>query len=62
MMDEITNSHYILMCEIIKKMSKTMNHLTKRKVRFDLWISELNRLGIRELVVPVSEYASVLRN
>ena len=60
MMDEITNSHYILMCEITKEDGENDESFNQRKVRFDLWISELNRLGIRELVVPVSEYASVL--
>ena len=60
MMNEITNSHFILMCEITKEDGENDESFNQRKVRFDLWISELNRLGIRELVVTKSEYASVL--
>lgn len=61
MMNEITNTHYILLCAIERRKNESDESFRQRNLHFHLWLSELNRIGIRELVVPRSEIASVLR-
>ena len=60
MKEKITNSHYILLCEIEQKERESKEAFVQRKNRFVLWISELNRIGIRELVVPQNRVEEVL--
>lgn len=60
MKDDITNSHYILLADIEKGHKESDEEYKQRKRRFELWISELNRIGILECVVPKSEIGSVL--
>lgn len=60
MMRETTNTHYILLCDIERKEGESIDAFEQRKFRFDYWCTELNRIGIRELVVPRSQMASIL--
>lgn len=60
MKQQISNTHYILMCELERYENETDIIFNERKKRFSLWISELNRIGIRELVVPKDEIAGVI--
>ena len=60
MKEHKTNSHYILLCEIEKKRKESEESFEERKKRFNMWVSELNRIGIHELVVPKTEIKTVL--
>lgn len=60
MKEDITNSHYILLCDIEKYDGETVEAYKQRELRFHLWISELNRIGIHECVVPKTEIGTVL--
>jgi len=62
MMDRITNPHYILLNDLKQKENETNDEFKQRKIRFKLWISELNRIGILELIVPREDIAAVLRD
>ena len=61
MKGKTTNSHYILLCEIEQKECESDEAFVQRKNRFALWILELNRIGIRELVVPKNRVEKVLK-
>lgn len=52
MMCEMKKVHYILLCDIEKHDAESESQFESRKRRFHLWIAELNRIGIRDLVVP----------
>jgi len=56
-----TNMHFILLSEIVQRKDESDESFEQRKVRFELWITELNRVGIRELIVPRSDIVSVLK-
>lgn len=60
MKEDITNSHYILLCDIERDEGEAPDDYNQRKLRFDLWISELNRIGIHECVVPRDQFGEVL--
>ena len=60
MKKKITNTHFIILCEIEKRINETDKEFDQRKKRFDLWVSELNRIGILELTVPKDRIKSVL--
>ena len=61
MKEKTTNSHYILLCEIEQKEGESEEAFSQRKNRFDLWLLELNRIGLRELVVPKNRVEELLR-
>ena len=61
MLGEITKTHYILISELSRHKNESAADFNQRKRRFQLWISELNRIGIRELVIPREDTASVLK-
>lgn len=60
MKGNITNSHYILLSDIERGKDETLEDYSQRERRFRLWISELNRIGIRECVVPQTKIGDVL--
>lgn len=61
--NKYSQDHYIVLFEINRKPEEKEEEFIQRKKRFDLWIKELNRIGIRELVVSGSdELEEVLRN
>ena len=60
MKKKITNPHFILLCKIEKRKGETVLEFKQRQKRFDLWVSELNRIGILELTVPKNEIENVL--
>lgn len=60
MKDDITNSHYILLCDLEKGSDETPENFKQRELRFHLWVSELNRIGIHECVVPKDEFGTIL--
>ena len=47
--------HYIILFDISRKDEETAERFDQRKKRFDLWLKELNRIGIRELIVKDSD-------
>ena len=61
--NKYSQDHYIILFKISRKPDEFEKEFEQRKIRFDLWIKELNRIGIRELVVNDSdELEEVLRN
>lgn len=60
--NKYSQDHYIILFKISCEPDETEEKFKQRKIRFDLWIKELNRIGIRELVVNGSdELEEVLR-
>lgn len=50
-----SQEHYIILFDIKRKENESKERFKQRKKRFELWIKELNRIGIRELVVKDSD-------
>ena len=51
-MKNITQVHYIVLIENFdQKSNNETNDELQRKIRYELWLKELNRIGIREVVV-----------
>lgn len=61
MMRKMTGTHYILLAEIRQREGETEAAFTQRKIRFNFWRSELNRIGICELCVPREDIIAVLK-
>ena len=53
--NKYSQDHYIILFKISRKPDEFEKEFEQRKIRFDLWIKELNRIGIRELVVNESD-------
>lgn len=51
MMQDSTQEHYIILLDETKELDKCDDEEKQEKYRYDLWKKELNRIGIRELVV-----------
>lgn len=59
-----SQDHYIILYEITREVNRgeSEEEFEQRKRRFDLWTNELNRIGIRELIVSnANELEDVLR-
>ena len=52
---KFSQDHYIVLFDIKCRSNETEEKFNQRKKRFDLWIKELNRIGIREMVVGSAE-------
>lgn len=50
-----TQEHFIILLKVKRREFEPDNEYNQRKRRFELWIKELNRLGIRELVIDSKE-------
>lgn len=61
MMGRATGLHYILLPEIRKQKKETKKCFEQRKIRFKLWLLELNRIGLQVLCVPEKDVISVLK-
>lgn len=61
MMGRVTGTHYILLLEIERWDNEEEEHFNQRRIRFDFWRSELNRIGLQDLCVPKTDFANVLR-
>lgn len=53
--NEYSQEHYIILFDVEHKENEIEESCNQRKKRFELWIKELNRIGIRELVVKNSD-------
>ena len=53
--NEYSQEHYIILFDVERKENEIEERFNQRKKRFELWIKELNRIGIRELVVKNSD-------
>lgn len=47
--------HYIILTNITRKKNESKEEFAKRKRLFELWIKELNRIGIQELLIDTHE-------
>lgn len=47
----ITHEHYIILPNVRRDVGESDESFEQKRIRFRLWVSELNRLGIRELIV-----------
>ncbi len=52
---KFSQDHYIVLFDIKCRSDEAEDKFSQRKKRFDLWIKELNRIGMRELLVSSSE-------
>lgn len=48
---DMTHEHYIIIPNIRREVGESGECFEQKEIRFRLWVSELNRLGIRELIV-----------
>lgn len=53
--NKYSQDHYIILFDIKRNNDEPETLYNQRKIRFQLWIKELNRIGIRELIVNDSD-------
>lgn len=57
-----SQDHYIILKDIVRQKDETKEQYEQRRIRFDLWIKDLNRIGIKELLISDSnELEDVLK-